>query len=159
LEALLDYWQQQIAALGALARVALQHPLSSGKPAGRAAHLAAHEQAKAEPERAADGTSALAGADMSVVGTFKCPEVFIVPTDEVCGHRKQLEIIDLKWGFLIGAREDLERIGPGTQPVGLAGTIERVAFAGAYRLQLAMTHVFHPLCSGPEQIGRPVRLD
>ena len=61
IEALLDDRQQQIAPLGALARVALQQPLGTGKPAGRAAHLAAHEQAKAEPERAADGASALAG--------------------------------------------------------------------------------------------------
>ena len=60
-ETLLDDRQQQIAPLGALARVALQQPLSTGKPAGRAARLAAHEQAKAEPERAADGASALAG--------------------------------------------------------------------------------------------------
>ena len=128
-EALLDHRQQQIAPLGALARVALQQPLSTGKPAGRAAHLAAHEQAKAEPERAADGASALAGVHMSVVGTFKCPEVFIVPTDQVCRHRKQFEILGFQWSFLIGERERLERIGPGALPIRPAGSIELVAHA------------------------------
>jgi hypothetical protein len=76
-----DRRQQQIAALGALACVAFQHPLSTGKPAGRAAHFAAHEHAKAEPKRATDGASAFVIVQISVVGTFECSEVFIVPTD------------------------------------------------------------------------------
>lgn len=42
-EALLDDGRQQIAPLGAFARVALQQTLSAGKPAGRAARLAAHK--------------------------------------------------------------------------------------------------------------------
>ena len=48
--ALLDHRQHQVTPLGALARIALQQPLATGKPAARAAHLATHEQAKAEPE-------------------------------------------------------------------------------------------------------------
>ena len=148
-EALLDHRQQQIAPLGALARVALQQPLGTGKPAGRAAHLAAHEQAKAEPERAADGASALAGVQMSVVGTFKCPEVFIVPTDQVCRHRQQFEILGLQRSFLIGARERLERIGPGTLPKRPACSIE---LAHPSCLRTAAAHVPHSLCFRPRSL-------
>ena len=92
-EALLDHRQQQIAPLGALARGALQQPLSSGKPAGRSPHLAAHEQAEAQPERAADGRREAAYVHMSVVGPFECPQVFIVPTDQVRCHREPFEIV------------------------------------------------------------------
>ena len=69
---LLDDRQQQVALLGAFARLALQQPLSTGEPAGRAAHLAAHEQAKAEPERTADGATA-AGIAVRMVGAFERP--------------------------------------------------------------------------------------
>ena len=51
---------EQVALLGTLAAFALQQPLGTGEPAGRAAHLAAKEQAKPEPECTADSAAAFA---------------------------------------------------------------------------------------------------
>jgi hypothetical protein len=81
---------------------------------------------------------------MSVVGTFKCPEVFIVPTHQVCGHRKQFEILGFQQLFLIGKRERLVRIGPGALPIRPARSIEPAHPSGA---RIASAHVRHSLCS------------
>ncbi len=122
-EVLLDHRQQQITLLGALARVALQQPLGTAKPAGRAALLAAHVQAKAEPERAADGASALVGVHMSVVGPFKGPEVFIIPTDQVCRQRKPFEVLGSQRRFLIGERKRVVGVSPGAKLGSACGRI------------------------------------
>jgi hypothetical protein len=94
-EALLDDRQQQIAPLGAFARVTLQQTLRTGKPAGRAAHLATHEQAKAEPECATDGAKAPASISVriGIVGSFERLEIIFVPADQVCGHRQQFDVL------------------------------------------------------------------
>jgi hypothetical protein len=83
---------------------------------------------KAEPERAADGASALADAHMSVVGTFKCPQVFVDLADHACSHRQPIEILGSQWSFLIGKQERLVRIGPGALLVRAARLIELVAY-------------------------------
>jgi hypothetical protein len=40
---------------------------------------------------------------MSVVGPFKRPQVILVPADEICGHRQQLDVLRLHGDFPIGA--------------------------------------------------------
>src|SRR5712671_553424 len=85
----------------ARARGAFQEALSAGQPAGRAAHLAAHEQTKMEPERAADRAQPLADITMGIVGALKRLEVFFVPADQVCRQRQLLEILSSKWTLLI----------------------------------------------------------
>src|SRR5512145_2896494 len=71
----LDRGQQQIAALGALTALLLEQASGAGKPAGRAAGLVAHEQAKAEPERAANGARHLADVQVSLKGAPERGEV------------------------------------------------------------------------------------
>jgi len=117
LETLLDHRQQQIPALGALARATLQEPLGTREPTRRAAHLATHEQAKADPEGTANGGSALAASHMSLVGPLECRKIFIVPTDQVCRHRQELEILDGEGSFQVGKRECSVGIRPRALPI------------------------------------------
>ena len=86
---------------------------------------------------------------MSVVGTFKCPEVFIVPTDQVCRHREQFEILGFQWSFLIGEQERLVRIGPGALPIRPARSIEH---AHPSSVRTAAAHVPHSLCFRPRSL-------
>ena len=49
---------------------------------------------------------------MSVVGAFKRLEVFVVPADQICRHRQQLEILGAQRRFLIGERKRAVRVSP-----------------------------------------------
>jgi hypothetical protein len=123
-EPLLDHRHQQIATLGAFGSGALQQALSTGKPAGCAAHLAAHEQTKTEPERATDRAQPFAGVTMRVIGALKRLEVFFVLSDQARRQRQLLEILGCKWNVLIRVRKRLERIRPGTLAIRSAGSIK-----------------------------------
>ena len=138
----LDFRQQKIAPLGAFVRVAFQQALSTGKPAVRTPDLAAHEQAKAKPERTADGAKSFADIPISIVGALERLEVVIVPADKVCRERKQLQIPGLKRTFLIDLRERLERLRPGPPLIGYAGAIE---VSSPCRSLMSVVHVPHLL--------------
>jgi hypothetical protein len=89
--------------------------------------LASHEQAKSEPERAAHGTSALAGVQVCAVRAFKGLQVFIVPTDQVCRHRKPFEILGSQRRFLIGQRKRFVGVTPCPELIVLPAALEMIA--------------------------------
>jgi len=68
---------------------------------------------------------------MSMMSTFKRAEVFIVPTDQVCRRRKQVEILSLQWTILIGEQEFMVCIRPSALPIRFAGSVELVVHASS----------------------------
>ena len=155
-ETLLDDRQQQIAPLGTFARITLQQTLGTGKPAGRAAHLAAHEQAKTEPECATDGAKAPASISVRIVGSFERLEIILVLADQVSGHRQQVEVLGSQRHFLVGAQERLVSVGPSALLIVFTGEIEFAVFADVYPLLPART--LHAFCSCHQETSRPMRL-
>jgi hypothetical protein len=152
---LLDDRQQQVALLGAFVNIALQQTPGTGKPAGRPAHLAAHQQAKAEPERATNGAGALAGPDICVVGAFECLKVFVIVTDEVCRHRKQLEILGAQQHFLIGERKRAVGVSPCPTLVTSPAAFEVITAIRVPVFMIALIGAFHILIRiSPQLINR-----
>ena len=74
------------------------------KPAGRAGRFPAHQKAKAQPERTADGGQVGAGRQMRAVGAIERIQIFVVSTDQVRRHRKPLEVRAVERRLLIGER-------------------------------------------------------
>ena len=103
---------QEIAALDAVLRVALEQPLGASEPARRAGRVSAEEKIVADPEGTTGRTWGLAGPDVHVMRALESGEIIVVVADHVCRPREQLEILCSERLQLIGARQRLVRIQP-----------------------------------------------
>ncbi len=109
--------------LGTVLRLVAQQALGTGQPAGRRAYLAPKKQAEPQPERATHGAKALPGIQMRQMSPFERAEIVVVPIDQICRYREQLEILGVQRRCPIGKAERPISLRPGTL---------RVAFTAAF---------------------------
>jgi hypothetical protein len=104
--------QQQIAPLGGFVRLAVQQPLGTGEPPGRAPRLSAKEKTQTNPERAADSTHAFASVQTYLMCALERGQIVFVATDQIRRQGQELEILTDEGRGPIGAQERIVGVRP-----------------------------------------------
>ena len=115
-------WQQQVAALHAVAVHPVEQPLGSRQPAAGGPGLATAGEVDANPEGAAKRGPLLAPVQMGAVGAPEDLQVLVLAPDHVGGGGEQLQV---------RAGEGPLAVGPGERLVGVHPRLRRVALATA----------------------------
>ena len=88
--------EEHVPALDAVLLALLEQPLRAAGPAGRAAHVTAEREARADPERAAQRARNLAGLDVELVGALEAAHPLVFASEQVGGRGEKLEILGLQ---------------------------------------------------------------
>lgn len=110
---------QEVAALGAVPVLALEQTFSATEPAGRRPHIPAEHQVVTDPVRAAHGPRDIPGVEVGMMRTLESAHVLVVAPQHVGRRREQLELLRAHGRCLVGSRQGLEGIRPGSLCEGL----------------------------------------
>ncbi len=105
---------QQVASLGAVTLLALEQALPATEPSGRRTHLPAQHQVVSDPVRAVHGPRGVASVEVGVMRTLKSADVFVIAPQHVGRRSEQLELLRPQGRCLVGSRQGLEGIRPGS---------------------------------------------
>jgi hypothetical protein len=75
--------EHQIAAFGGLTVIRFEQALRATEPAGCAAHLAAEEKPRAQPDSTASGEQDFVRGQVGLIGTFKRPQIGVILADQI----------------------------------------------------------------------------
>ena len=117
--------QQQIAPLHAVAPLALDQPLRTPEPSGRAAHLAPDGERHALPERAPSRAECLPGVEVEVIRALQALQV-VGPTEHVGRRPQQLHVLRPERRRPVGERQGLPGFSPRPARIRSAATFEGV---------------------------------
>jgi hypothetical protein len=110
---------QQVPPLGAVSFLVVEQALPATEPSGRGAHLPAQHQVVSDPVHAVHGPRGVAGIEVGVMRTFESADVFVVAPQHVGRRREQLELLRPQGRCVVGSRQGLEGIRPGSPREGL----------------------------------------
>ena len=116
--------QHHPATLRTITSVALEHPLRTSEPAGRAAHLAPERQIRADPPCTARGASSLAGVDVDVMGTLQEAHPLVIAPEHVGRRRQELDVFGAERLRLIRTGQGLVGVPPCARGIGSASALE-----------------------------------
>ena len=97
--------EEHVPAFDAVLLALLEQPLRAPAPAGRAAHITAKREARANPERTAQGTRNLAGFRVELMCALETANPLVFVSEQVGRRGEQLEVRRLQPARLIDERE------------------------------------------------------
>jgi hypothetical protein len=148
--------QEQVPVLGTVELSVVEQPLGSGQPTTAAGELAPVQQREAQPERGPGAPRHIAQAQPLVRRARPHLGAVVVPTDQVGGHRKPLEVRRRERGLAIQGRELVVGVRPSEPIERVPGPIEHVGRGHTLSLPLrALAYAPHqrPASEAPPVAG------